>query len=129
MSNPLASADFFALEAGESLDRLETMIAGEAPPPADDFLRTVRVLRGSALMAGQVHIARAAASLEAVARARREGKREWDAVTRERIGQAIDDFRLLIRRVRQWDETDSARAARLGLDLDALAGRTIPDSA
>jgi hypothetical protein len=129
MSNPLASADFFALEAGESLDRIETMIAGETPPPADDFLRTVRVLRGSALMAGQIHIARAAASLEAVARARKEGKREWDATTRERVGQAIDDFRLLIRRVRQWDETDSARAARLGLDLDALAGRTTPDSA
>jgi hypothetical protein len=129
MSNPLASADFFALEAGESLDRLETMVAGEAAPPAEDFLRTARVLRGSALMAGQLHIARAAASLEAVARARREGRREWDAVTRERIGQAIDDFRLLIRRVRQWDESDSARAVRLGLELDALAGRSAPDSA
>jgi hypothetical protein len=129
MSNPFASADFFALEAGESLDRLESMVAGEAPPPADDLLRAVRVLRGSALMAGQLHIARAAASLEAVARARREGKREWDAATRERIGQAIDDFRLLIRRVRQWDETDSARAVRLGLGLDALAGRSTPGSA
>jgi hypothetical protein len=129
MSNPLASAGFFALEAGESLDRLETMVAGEAAPPAEDFLRTARVLRGSALMAGQLHIARAAASLEAVARARREGRREWDAVTRERIGQAIDDFRLLIRRVRQWDESDSARAVRLGLELDALVGRSAPDSA
>ena len=128
MSNPLASAEFFALEAGESLDRLETMIAGENPPPTDDLLRAVRVLRGSALMAGQVPIARAAASLEAVARARREGRLEWDAVTRERLGQAIDDFRLLVRRARQWDETDSARAARLGLELDALAGGSTSDS-
>src|SRR2546427_8292805 len=116
MSNPLASADFFALEAGESLDRLETLVASESPPSPEDLLRTVRLLRGSALMAGQLHIARAAASLEAVARARREGRRGWDAVTRGRIGQAIDGFRLLIRRVRQWDETDSARAVRLGLE-------------
>jgi len=52
MTNPLASAEFFALEAGESLDRLESLVARDAPPPADELLRTVRVLRGSALMAG-----------------------------------------------------------------------------
>ncbi|MGH7500078.1 MAG: hypothetical protein ACREL3_14660 [Gemmatimonadales bacterium] len=124
MTNPLASADFFALEAGESLDRLELLVGRDAPPPADELLRTVRILRGSALMAGQHQIARPAASLEAVARARREGKLGWDAATREQIGQAIDDFRLLIRRIRLWDESDTARALRLGQELDALAGRT-----
>ncbi len=129
MNDPLASADFFALEAGESLDRLETMVTGESPPSAEDLLRTVRVLRGSALMAGQLPIARAAASLEGVARAQREGRREWDGIMRERLGQAVDDFRLLIRRVRQWDDGDSARAVRLGLELDALAGRAGSDSA
>src|ERR1700674_3349018 len=124
MSNPLAAADFFALEAGESLDRLEGLVGRETPPPAEDFLRTVRILRGSARMAGQHQIARAAASLEAVARARREGRPEWDAPTRARMGQAIDDFRVLIRRVRHWDETDTSRALRLSHDLDALTGRT-----
>ena len=128
MTNPLGAADFFALEAGESLDRLESLIGRPNPPSADELLRTVRILRGSALMAGQHHIARAAGSLEAVARARREGTREWDAATRDRIGQAIDDFRLLIRRARQWDETDSARALRLGQELDALAGRPSAES-
>ena len=129
MSNPLASAEFFALEAGETLDRLESLIGRDTPPPADELVRTVRLLRGSALMAGHHHIARAAASLEAVARARREGRREWDAATREQIGQAIDDFRLLVRRVRQWDETDTSRAVRLGQGLDALAGRSPTESA
>ena len=123
MSNPLAGAEFFALEAGESLDRLESLVNRDAPP-ADELVRAARLLRGSALMAGHYHIARAAASLEAVARARREGRREWDAATRGQIGQAIDDFRLLVRRVRQWDDTDTSRAARLGQGLDALAGRT-----
>ncbi len=128
MTNPLASAEFFALEAGESLDRLETLVTRETPPPADEFLRTVRILRGSALMAGHHQIARAAASLEAVARARREGAPDWDAITRERIGQAIDDFRQLVRRVRQWDESDTSRAVRLGQELDRLAGRPSADS-
>lgn len=128
MTNPLASSDFFALEAGESLDRLASLAGRESPPPADELLRTVRILRGSALMAGQHQIARAAMSLEAVARARREGKLEWDATTRERIGRGIEDFRFLIRRIHQWDDADAARAARLAHDLDVLAGRTAADT-
>ena len=87
MTNPLASADFFALEAGECLDRLESLVARpEGPPPRDEFLRTARVLRGSALMAGQQPIARAAAGLEGLARAYRDGRRPWDPATREQIG-------------------------------------------
>ncbi|MEO7985334.1 MAG: hypothetical protein ABI766_02290 [Gemmatimonadales bacterium] len=127
MTNPLASSDFFALEAGESLDRLAALAGRESPPAADELLRTVRILRGSALMAGQHQIARAAMSLEAVARARREGKLEWDAATREQIGRAVEDFRLLIGRARQWEDADAARAARLTHDLDLLAGRSATD--
>ena len=123
MSNPLATADFFALEAGECLDRLESLVDREERPPADDLLRTVRVLRGSALMAGQQPIARAAAGLEAVARALREGRRGWDPAAREHLAQAVEEFRLLVRKVREWSEADTARAARLGLGLESLAGR------
>ena len=68
MINPLGTADFFALEAGECLDRLESLLQGPNPPAADEFLRMARVLRGSALMAGQPPIAKAAAGLEAFAR-------------------------------------------------------------
>jgi hypothetical protein len=53
MTNPLAAADFFALEAGECLDRLEKLAGRDDAPPAEDFLRASRVLRGSALMASQ----------------------------------------------------------------------------
>ena len=123
MSNPLATTDFFALEAGECLDRLESMVDREDGPSPDEFLRAVRVLRGSALMAGQQPIARAAAGLEAVARALREGRRRWDPATREHLSQAVEEFRLLVRKVRDWGEAETARAARLGLGLEALAGR------
>ncbi|MGH7527351.1 MAG: hypothetical protein ACREMX_11690, partial [Gemmatimonadales bacterium] len=127
MTNPLATADFFALEAGECLDRLETMVDRGEPPPAGEFLRASRVLRGSALMAGQQAIARAAAGLEAVARALRDHQREWDTAAREQVSQAIEEFRLLVRRVREWGEAETARASRLGAGLEALAGRPAGD--
>ena len=123
MTNPLAASDFFALEAGECLDRLETLVNRVERPPADDFLRATRVLRGSALMASQQPIARAAAGMEAVARAMRENRREWDPGTREQLAQAVEEFRFLVRRVREWSEGDTARAHRLGLGLESLAGR------
>ncbi|HEV8177565.1 MAG TPA: hypothetical protein VGP44_07745, partial [Gemmatimonadales bacterium] len=104
MTNPMGSADFFALEAGECLDRLETLVTQPEPPSADEFLRSARVLRGSALMAAQPHIARAAAGLEAVARAHRDQTRPWDAATREQVAQAVEEFRLLVRRVSAWGE-------------------------
>lgn len=131
MTNPLGAADFFALEAGECLDRLETLVSQPEPPPADEFLRNARVLRGSALMAAQAHIARAAAGLEALARAHRDQRRPWDAAIREQVAQAVEDFRLLVRRVAEWSEADTARAVRLGRGLEALAGRTatnVPES-
>ncbi len=123
MTNPLAAADFFALEAGECLDRLEKLAGRDEPPPAEDFLRASRVLRGSALMASQQPIARAAGGLESVARALREGRRAWDPPCKEQVAQAIEELRLLVRRVRQWDDGDTVRAGRLALSLETLAGR------
>ena len=123
MTNPLAAADFFALEAGECLDRLESLIGRPDGPPADEFLRTARVLRGSALMAGQQPFARAAAGLEGLARAYRDGRHPWDPATRAHTAQAVEEFRLLVRRVREWGDAETARTVRLGLSLESLAGR------
>jgi hypothetical protein len=129
MNNPLAAADFFALEAGECLDRLEQLAGRDEAPPAEDFLRASRVLRGAALMASQQAIARAAGGMESVARALREGRRTWDQACREQVSQAIEELRLLVRRVREWDDGDSVRAGRLALSLETLAGRTAPEPA
>jgi len=129
MTNPLAAADFFALEAGECLDRLEKLAGRDEAPPAEDFLRASRVLRGSALMASQQAIARAAGGLESVARALREGRRAWDPECKEQVVQAIEELRLLVRRVREWDDGDTVRAGRLALSLEALAGRAAAEPA
>jgi hypothetical protein len=74
-------------------------------------------------MASQQPIARAAAGLEGLARAYRDGRRVWDPGTREQAAQAIEEFRLLVRRVREWSEPETARAVRLGAMLESLAGR------
>src|SRR5690349_9204289 len=124
MTNPMAAADFFALEAGECLDRLELLVNRPDGPPGEELLRATRVLRGAALMASQQPIARAAGGLEGLARAYRDGRRPWDPTTREQAAQAIEEFRHLVRRVRDWGEADTARSVRLGLSLESLAGRT-----
>src|SRR5256886_17522855 len=72
---PLGMSDFFALEAGEYLERLDALLATGDSPSADELVRLARALRGSALMANQHPIARTAAAPEAVARAGRGGRR------------------------------------------------------
>lgn len=122
MNSPLGSADFFALEAGECLDRLEQLVTRAEGPPADELLRYSRALRGAALMASHPAIARAAGGLELVARGLRDGSTAWDAAARERAGQAIDEFRALVRSAADWSSADAGRAARLTADLESLAG-------
>lgn len=115
--------DFFALEAGEYLERLDGALAGGAtPPPVDEMLKLARALRGSALMANKALIARAAAGLEALVRAVREGRRTWDAETQQITIRAVDDLKILIRSVLNWTDADSVKAEALSGELERLAG-------
>src|SRR5947208_8573518 len=120
---PLGMSDFFALEAGEYLERLDALLQQSEAPGADEFVRLARALRGSALMANQQAIAKAAAGVESLARARREGRRPWDAQTKQLAVRAIDDLKIFLRRAANWSEADSAKAEALGAQLDQLAGR------
>jgi len=122
MRQPLGSTDFFALEAGDCLDRLERLLARPEGVPGDEFVRQVRLLRGAALMAHMHPIARAGAAFEGVARAVRDGTRAWDTVTREIGLGAVDDLRGLVRRAAHWDGDDDARASRLATQLAEVAG-------
>src|SRR6266566_2747041 len=94
---PLGMSDFFALEAGEYLERLDGMLAKGDSPSADEIVRLARALRGSALMANQPAIARAAAGLEVLARAVREGRRAWDPQTQQLALRAVDDLKIFVR--------------------------------
>ena len=121
--SPLGMADFFALEAGEYLERLDGLLGPEGPPAPDEFVRLARALRGSALMASQTPIARAAAGLESLARGVREGRRGWDPGTRQVAIRAVDDLKILVRRVAAWDDNDTERAEALARELEQLSGR------
>ncbi len=120
---PLGMSDFFALEAGEYLDRLDAVLQGDAAPAADEFVRLSRALRGSALMASQQAIARAATGVEALARAVREGRRAWDAGTKQIAIRAVDDLKIFVRRAASWTEADTVKAEALAAQLEQLAGR------
>src|SRR5882672_5091969 len=120
---PLGMSDFFALEAGEYLDRLDALLQPPTPPAADELVRLARALRGSALMASQQGIARAAMGLEALARGVREGRRPWDAATKQITTRAIDDLKIFVRKAASWTDADTAKAEALAAQLEQLGGR------
>src|SRR5437899_5282126 len=120
---PLGMTDFFALEAGEYLDRLDGLLQATATPPADELVRLARALRGSALMASQQPIARAAMGFEALARALREGRRQWDAATKQIATRAVDDIKIFVRNAGKWSDADTAKAEALASQLEQLGGR------
>ena len=120
---PLGMSDFFALEAGEYLDRLDALLQPPTPPAADELVRLARALRGSALMASQQGIARAAMGLEALARGVREGRRPWDAAIKQITTRAIDDLKIFVRKAASWTEADTAKAEALASQLEQLGGR------
>src|SRR5881409_3310909 len=120
---PLGMSDFFALEAWEYLERLDGMLAKGDSPSADEIVRLARALRGSALMANQAAIARAAAGLEVLARAVREGRRAWDPQTQQLALRAVDDLKIFVRRVGSWTDADTAKAEALAVELEQVAGR------
>src|SRR2546427_282518 len=119
----LGMSDFFALEAGEYLDRLDALLQPPAPPAADELVRLARALRGSALMASQQPIARAAMGFEALVRALREGRRQWDAATKQIATRAVDDIKIFVRNAGKWSDADSAKAEALASQLEQLGGR------
>src|SRR2546422_11518765 len=81
---PLGMTDFFALEAGEYLDRLDGLLQAPATPPADELVRLPRPLRGRALMASPQPIAPAALGVGGLPPAFRGGRGQRDGARQPR---------------------------------------------
>jgi len=123
MDSKLGMAEFFAMEAGEYLERLDHLVSGTGAPDSLEFQRLTRALRGSALMANQHAIAEAAGAFEQVARAVREGQKQWDDATRSTSTRAVDTLKILVRSAREWTDAESAKARELAADLESFSGR------
>src|SRR5438552_1962769 len=118
----MGMAEFFGMEAGEYLERLDGLVSPAGTPNAEEFVRLARALRGSALMANQQPIAGAAAGLEALARALRESKVSWDAATKQIAVRAVDDLKILVRAVSAWTPKEDAKARAVAHELEQTAG-------
>ncbi len=119
---PTGMADFFGLEAGEYLERLDGLL--QTPDrSAEEVVRLARAVRGAALMANHPPIARAAAGFEALARAVREGRRVWDPATTQFAIRTIDELKVFVRRAGSWTEADTARAEGFATEIERFAGR------
>ncbi len=125
MSQSMGTLDFFLLEGGEYLDRLDTLaqLAPGSFTQGDEMLRLCRAFRGSAIMASQHGMARAGQGLESVARAIRENRLGWTAATRGELIRSVDDARILMRRLRTPEQGDTEKAEAIGIGLDRMSGR------
>ena len=128
MTDPRGIVDFFALEAGEYLERMDAWLAGSAgaalggPPDVEPFVRSARALRGAATMARQPDLAALAEALGRVGTALQQGRMPWNAPAMEALAAAVEAFRRLLRAARDWTAQDAAEAHARTQRLDTLLG-------
>jgi chemotaxis protein histidine kinase CheA len=122
MNQQMGLTDFFAMEAGEYLERLDELVSGRGKPNMEEVLRLARALRGSALMASQQTISNTAAALERLIRIVREDRVPWDEATKQLSIRAVDDLKVLVRGVRGWSDAHEQRAQRIRQELERVAG-------
>jgi chemotaxis protein histidine kinase CheA len=125
MGQSMSTLDFFLIEGNDLLEQLDAL--AQTPPgtflKGDDLLRLARAYRGSAVMGGQMAPARSAQGLEACARAIREGRVAWTEGTRAEVIRAVDDCKVLMKRLRSPEAGDAAKADAIGTQLERLSGR------
>ena len=111
MTTPGRLLDFFTLEAGEYLTRLESLATQQSMERADAtrFTAAARGFRGSATMAKADELARLANSVERIAVGVVLGTVSWDPELQRSVVGAIEDLKLLVRSVRQWGPEQDAR--------------------
>ena len=129
MRTPAASfLDFFVLEAGEYVERLDALLARatEGGPDSEALQRAARALRGSATMAKLPTFAELASSVEAVGRALREGTIGWEPGVKGALTAAIDDLKILVRAARAWSPAEDDWARQRVAELAQFAKTFAP---
>ena len=127
MSSSVGLMEFYVAEAGEYIERLDSLLvsAGAPGPDAAALLRHTRALRGSSTMFRRDGIARVARTLERVAYALRDGALRWDAAVAAALREAIDSLAKLVRSAGAWSDADETQAAAHAAALERLTDSTI----
>ncbi len=122
---PRTLLEFFADEAGDYLDKLEAALGSESPDP-DELRRLARALRGSARMADQDAIGRAAAALQVVAEDLSAGRRHWGDELEETLDEAVLEIRDMVTSVEDPPADLAERAVALAKRLGETVAAPAP---
>lgn len=111
MTTPGRLLDFFMLEAGDYLSRLEKFAAqtGLEPSEAIQFAAAARGLRGSAAMAKMSGVSKLALTVERIAGGVVRGATAWEPEIQRALVGAIEDLKLVVHGVRTWGAEQDAR--------------------
>lgn len=111
MTAPGRLLDFFTLEAGEYLTRLERLVTGQTMQASDavHFAAAARGLRGSATMAKATGVSDLAGTVERIATGVVQGAITWDPELQRALVGAVEDLKLLVRSVRGWSADQDRR--------------------
>ena len=111
MATPARLLDFFILEAGDYLLRLETLVTqkGMQPGDASQFAAAARGLRGSATMAKATGVSTLAATVERIANAVLQGATTWEPELQRALVGAIEDLKAMVHGVREWGSEQETR--------------------
>jgi chemotaxis protein histidine kinase CheA len=130
MATPARLLDFFILEAGDYLLRLETIVTQKGMQPADaaQFAAAARGLRGSATMAKASGVSSLANTVERIANAVVQGATAWEPELQRALVGAIEDLKVMVHGVREWGSEQESRVqqalARLAQYAPAQAEQT-----
>jgi chemotaxis protein histidine kinase CheA len=111
MATPARLLDFFILEAGDYLLRLETLVTQKGMQAADaaQFAAAARGLRGSATMAKATGVSSLASTVERIANAVVQGATTWEPELQRALVGAIEDLKVMVHGVREWGSEQETR--------------------
>jgi chemotaxis protein histidine kinase CheA len=101
--------EYFASEATEYLDRLESLLATPGRPDLEQLLRLARGVRGSAQMAGADTLVAVAERLEEGLRAVQADHVAWSDDLRAISAGTVADLKILVRASSRWGPAEEAR--------------------
>lgn len=113
MTTPALLLDFFILEAGDYLTRLETLVTknGLQSSDAAQFAAAARGLRGSATMAKVSGVSSLALTVERIANGVVQGATTWEPELQRALVGAIEDLKLMVHSARSWGVEQEAKVA------------------